>query len=82
MELCYNFFDKLCDVNKFEELEMDKDSLCSALAEANLYDCFQSDKRAAWDKMSENYCRDSFKADAKPNFFPRTRGKVTWFVLW
>ena len=28
--------------------------------------------RAAWDKMRENYCRDSFKADAKSNFFPPT----------
>ena len=36
LELFYNYFDKLCDVNKFEELEMDKDSICSALAEANL----------------------------------------------
>ena len=68
-----NFFDKLCDVNKFEELEMDTDSLCFALAEENLYDCIQSDKRAAWEKIRENDCRDSFKADAKSNFFPRTR---------
>ena len=27
LELYYNFFDKFCDVNKFEELEMDADSL-------------------------------------------------------
>ena len=26
-ELYYNFFDELCDVNQFEELEMDTDSL-------------------------------------------------------
>ena len=25
LELYYNFFDKICDVNKFEELEMDTD---------------------------------------------------------
>ena len=37
LELYYNFFDKFCDVNKFEELEMDTDSLYLALAEENLY---------------------------------------------
>ena len=50
LELYYNFFDKFCDVNKFEELEMDTDSLYLALAEENLYDCIQPDKRAAWGK--------------------------------
>ena len=72
LELYYNFFDKFCDVNKFEELEMDTDSLYLALAEENLYDCIQPDKRVAWEKMRESDCRDSFKADAKSNFFPRT----------
>ena len=51
---------------------MDTDSLYLALAEENLYDCIQPDKRAAWEKMMENDCRDSFKADSKSNFFPRT----------
>ena len=72
LELYYNFFDKFCDVNKFEELEMDTDSLYLALAEENLYDCIQPDTRVAWEKMRESDCRNSFKADAKSNFFPRT----------
>ena len=72
LELYYNFFDKFCDVNKFEELEMDTDSLHLALAEENLYDCIEPDKRAAWEKMRESDSRDSFKADAKSNLFPRT----------
>ena len=50
LELYYNFFDKFCDVTKFEELEMNPDSLYLALAEENLYDCIQPDKRAAWEK--------------------------------
>ena len=50
LKLYYNFFGKFCDVNKFEELEMDTDSLYLALAEENLYDCIQPDKRAAWEK--------------------------------
>ena len=33
LELYNNFFTRLCDVNKFEELEMDTDSLYLALAE-------------------------------------------------
>ena len=33
LELFYKFFDKFCDVNKFEELETDTDSLYLALAE-------------------------------------------------
>ena len=73
LELYYNFFDKFCDVYKcFEELEMDTDSLYLALPEENLYDCIKPDKRTAWEKKRENDCRDSFKADAKSNFFPRT----------
>ena len=51
---------------------MDTDSLYLALAEENLHDCMQPDKRDAWEKMRENDCRDSFKADAISNFFPRT----------
>ena len=72
LELYYNLFNEFCDVNKFEVLEMDTDSLYLTLAEENLYDCIKPDKRAAWEKMRENDCRDSFKADAKSNFFPRT----------
>ena len=48
---------------------MDTDSLYLALAEEKLYDCIQPDRRAAWEKMRENDCTDSFKADAKSNFF-------------
>ena len=33
LELYYNFFERFCDVNKFEELEMDSDSWYLALSE-------------------------------------------------
>ena len=39
LELYYNFFERFCDVNKFEELEMDTDTLYLALSEKELYDC-------------------------------------------
>ena len=40
LELYYKFFERFCDVNKFEELEMDTDSfLYLPLSEKELYDC-------------------------------------------
>ena len=72
LDLYYNFFDECCDVNEFEELEMETDLLYLALAQEKLYDCIKPDKRVAWKKMRKNDCRDSFKANAKSNFFPRT----------
>ena len=76
LELNYNFFDKFCDVNQFEEIEKDTDSLYLALTEENLYDCIRPEKRSDWEKLRENDCRDSFRADSKTNFFPRTRCSV------
>ena len=49
----YNFFDKFCDINKIEELEMERASLYLALRGENLYDYTQPDKRAAWKQMRE-----------------------------
>ena len=72
LELYYNFFDKFCIFNKFEELEMDTDSLYLALAEENLYDCNLPSKRAEWTEKRSKDCRDDFRADAKKKtiFFP------------
>ena len=72
LELYYNFFTKLCDVSKFEELEMDTDSLYLALAEKELEDCRRPEMRAEWQKLQSNGCVDNFTADAVANFFPRT----------
>ena len=72
LELYYNFFDKFCDVNMYEELEMDTDSLYLALGAENLYDCIKPDKRLEWENMRRNDCDDKFTADAISNFFPRT----------
>ena len=72
LELYYNFFHKYCDENKFEELEMDTDSLYLALAEDNLDDCILPEKKAQWTLIRRNDCRDDFIADADKNFFPRT----------
>ena len=41
LELYSNFFDKYCDITKFEELEMDIDFLYLALSENDFYDCIR-----------------------------------------
>ena len=73
LELYYNLFTRFCDVNKFEELEMDRDSLYIALAEKELEDCIRPEMRAEWQKLRSNDCVDNFTADAVANFFLRTR---------
>ena len=71
LELYYNFFNKFCDVNKFDELEMDSDSLYLASAEEDLDDCILPSTRAEWIERRNKDCRDDFRADAK-TIFPRT----------
>ena len=51
LELYYNFFKKLCDTDKYEELEMDTDSLYLALSEENLEDVIFTKKRTEWDQL-------------------------------
>ena len=70
LELYYNFFTRFCDVNKFEELEMDTDSLYLALAEKELEDCIRPEMRTEWLKLRSNDSVDTFTADAVANFFP------------
>ena len=70
LELHCNFFTGFCDVNKFEELEMDTDSLYLALAKKKLEDCIRSEMRAEWQRLRSNDCVEIFTADAVANFFP------------
>ena len=72
LELYYNFFTRLCDVNKFEELEIDTAPLYLALAEKELKDCIRPEMKAEWQRLRSNDYVDSFTADAVANFFPRT----------
>ena len=72
LELCNKFFTRFCDVNKFEELEMDTNSLYLALAEKELEDGIRPEMRAEWQRLQSKDCVDSFTADAVGNFFPRT----------
>ena len=72
LELYYNFFDRFCDVNKLEELEMDTDSLYLALSEKELCDCIREEAKAEWGLLRTEDCKDDFTANATTNFFPRT----------
>ena len=72
LELHYNFFDKFCDVKKFEELEMDTDSLYMALAHEILYECIRPEMKSTWKELRSNDCVENFRADCNKKFFPRT----------
>ena len=72
LELYYNFFERFCDVNKFEELEMDTDSLRLALYEKEFNDCIREESTAEWGLFRTEDCKDDFTANATNNFFPRT----------
>ena len=70
LELYYNFFRKFCDSDKYEELEMDTDSLYLALSEESLEDVIVPEKRAEWDQLRSINCTDEFTANATDNFSP------------
>ena len=72
LELYYNFFKKFCDTDKYEELEMDTDSLYLALSEDKLEDASLPEKRTKWDQLRSKDCSDDFIANATDNFFPKT----------
>ena len=70
LELYYNFFTRFCEVNKFEELELDTDWLYLALAEKELQDCMRPEMRAERQRLRSNDCVNNFTADVVANFFP------------
>ena len=72
MGLYYNFFTRFCDVNKFEGLEIDTDSLYLALVEKELEDCIRPEMRAERLRLQTNDCVDKFTAAAVARFSPRT----------
>ena len=72
LELYYNFFERFCDVNNFEELEMDTEFLYLALSEKDLYNCIREESMAEWGLLRTEDCKDDFTANATTSFFPRT----------
>ena len=72
LELYYNFFKTFCDTDKYEEPEMDTDTLYLALSEEILEDVILPEKRVEWEQLLSKDCTDNFTANATDNFFPRT----------
>ena len=70
LELYYIFFTRFCDVNKFEELEMDTASLYFAIAEKELEECIRPEMRVEWQRLRSNDCLDRLTADAVASFSP------------
>ena len=71
LELYYNVCHRFCDVDKFEDLEMDIYSLYLALAQECLYDCNRPAKKQEWEALRQQICNESFQTDANPGFYPR-----------
>ena len=72
LELYYNFLKSFCDTEKYEEPEMDTDSVYLALSEENLEDIILPEKRNEWEAIRSRDCTHSFTANATGNFFSRT----------
>ena len=72
LELYYIFFKKFCGTEKYEELEMDTDSLFLAVSEENLEDIILPEKGNEWEAIRSRDCTDSFTANATGNFFTRS----------
>ena len=72
LEFYYNFFKKFCGTDKYEEHELDTDSLYWALSEENLEDVVLPEKRVEGDQLCSKDCTDNLTANATYNVFPRT----------
>ena len=72
LQFYYKFFQRFCDVNTFEEFEMDTDPLYLALSEKELYDCIREESKIERESIRREGCKDDFTANATTNFFPRT----------
>ena len=70
LALYYTFSKKLSDVDKYEELEMDTDSLYLALSEENLDEVILPEKQDEWNAMLSGVCTDTSTANATDTFFP------------
>ena len=57
---------------KYEDLEIDTDSLYLALSQDKWEDVILPEKRAEWDNIRSKDYTDNFTANATDNFFPRT----------
>ena len=71
-ELHYYFFQRFCDDNKFQDLEMDTGSLYLAPSQKELNDCIREESKVEWKLVRTENCKDGFTANAATNIFPGT----------
>ena len=69
LELYYNISTEVCDVDKYEVLEMDIDSLYLTLAEIEIANCIRQEMKTKWERLRSKNCIDFFSADTVGNFF-------------
>ena len=81
LELYHNFFDKLCYIIIFDELEINTDSPYLDLAEKELNDWIRPKKETETKKLRSTDRDDSFAMYAWENHFPRNflcQTQETW----
>ena len=72
LDLYHNFFENFCVTEKYEEIEMDIDSVFLALSEENLEKIILPEKGNEWEAIRSRDCTDSFTVNATDNVFPKT----------
>ena len=68
----YDFFDMYCDVTKFEELEVDTDSLYLESSEHNFFDYIRPALKKEWHSLWSSDCTNEISANSTTNFLLRT----------
>ena len=71
LKLYHKILTKFCDVNRFEELEMDTCSLYRAVAEKELEGYIRLELKTEWERLRWRVYSDRFTADAPGHFIPR-----------
>ena len=78
LQLFYKFFQLFCDSQKYEQIEMDTDSLYMALSEDKVEGLIRPEMKLMWEINRENDRRDEFRADEHYNFFPKKYCQKHW----
>ena len=63
---------RICDTDKYEELEMDTNSFCLTLSEETLEYVIFPKKRSEWDQLRSKDCTDNFTVNAPDIFSPKS----------
>ena len=72
VDLYYKLFTEFCDTDKYEEMEMDTDSLYLTLSEKEVSDRIRSEKRQQWNLLRSKDCKKSLTPDTCRKFFSQT----------